>query len=146
MCSWWKMRSVDLRSTSYKVRFVLNLRVYQNNHKKYVFSHKRRYTSDTVVFRHRLWSHDWRNRHSRRYGCSVGAWIRNSPCYPQDHRAQILVMFSTTTVATLLTTWYSDIGSGLTTGITAILVGLGALLVLGFVTRHVIRKITGRKF
>jgi len=55
-------------------------------------------------------------------------------------------MFSTTTVATLLTTWYSDIGGGLTTGITAILVGLGALLVLGFVTRQVIRKITGRKF
>lgn len=55
-------------------------------------------------------------------------------------------MFSTSSVATLLTTWYSDIGTGLTTGITAILVGMGALLVLGFITRHVVRKITGRKF
>jgi len=55
-------------------------------------------------------------------------------------------MYSTTNVATHLTQWYSDIGTGLTTGVTAILVGMGALLVLGFVTRHVVRKITGRKF
>jgi len=55
-------------------------------------------------------------------------------------------MYSVTNVGTHLTQWYSDIGSGLTTGVTAILVGMGALLVLGFVTRHVVRKITGRKF
>jgi len=55
-------------------------------------------------------------------------------------------MFSTTTVASLLTTWYSDIGTGLSTSVTAILVGIGALLVLGFAVRHVTRKITGRKF
>lgn len=55
-------------------------------------------------------------------------------------------MFATSNVSTLLTTWYSDIGTGLTTGVTQILVGMAALLVLGFVTRHVIRRITGKKF
>jgi len=55
-------------------------------------------------------------------------------------------MLSTTTIASLLTTWYSDIGTGLQTGITQILVGMGALVVLGFVVRHVVRRITGKKF
>jgi len=55
-------------------------------------------------------------------------------------------MITVTSIGTLLTQFYADIGSSLTTGITAVLVGMGALLVLGFVTRHVVRKITGRKF
>jgi len=55
-------------------------------------------------------------------------------------------MYSYATVATQLTQFYSDLGTGLTTGVTAILVGMGALVVLGFITRHVVRKITGRKF
>jgi len=55
-------------------------------------------------------------------------------------------MYSYANVATQLTQFYADIGSSLTTAVTAILVGMGALLVLGFVTRHVVRKITGRKF
>jgi len=55
-------------------------------------------------------------------------------------------MFASSTANTLLSNFYSDVGSMLQTGIGQILIGMAALLVLGFVTRHVIRKITGKKF
>jgi len=55
-------------------------------------------------------------------------------------------MYSYTNVGTQLTQFYSDIGTSLTTGLTQVLVGMGALLVLGFIVRHVVKRITGRKF
>jgi len=55
-------------------------------------------------------------------------------------------MYTTAQVATALVQFYSDIGTGLSTSVTAILVGIGALVVLGFAIRNVTRKITGRKF
>jgi len=54
-------------------------------------------------------------------------------------------MLSTTTVSALAATFFTDVGSILSTVLVTLLAGLAALLGLGFAIRHVKKWITGRK-
>jgi len=55
-------------------------------------------------------------------------------------------MYSTTTAATQLASMFADTGDLVAIVIAAVVVGLVALLGLGFGIRHLRKYITGRKF
>jgi len=55
-------------------------------------------------------------------------------------------MYSTSTAATQLATMFTDSGTLIAIVVAAVVVGLVALLGLGFGIRHLKKYITGRKF
>lgn len=55
-------------------------------------------------------------------------------------------MYSVASTAADLATFFTNIGSTLGVTIASVLVGLAALLGLGFAVRHIMKRITGKKF
>jgi hypothetical protein len=55
-------------------------------------------------------------------------------------------MYSTTTVATLITSVGTDFGTLITQGLAIAVAGAVALVGLGFAWRHITRRVTGKKF
>jgi len=55
-------------------------------------------------------------------------------------------MITIPNVLTEFATLNTALGSGLVTVITAVLLGVGAMLVLGFAVRKIKSKVTGKKF
>jgi len=55
-------------------------------------------------------------------------------------------MYSVASTSADLSTFFSNIGTTLGVTIAAVLVGMAALIGLGFAVRHITRKVTGKKF